>query len=63
MKMVINILGIGSIIENKVKESLSLLMVISMSVNTKTTNRMDKAHVLVQTEQYFKKVVGQTVYF
>ena len=50
MKMVINILGIGSIIENKVKESLSLLMVISIKAIFQIIKKKDKESKFGQME-------------
>lgn len=50
MKMVINILGIGSIIENRVKESLSLLMVISIKAIFQIIKKKDKESKFGQME-------------
>jgi len=48
--MVINILGIGSIIENRVKESLSLLMVISIKAIFQIIKKKDKESKFGQME-------------
>ena len=52
-QMVINILGIGSIIENKVKDSLSLLMVISIKANFKVEIHQVMAHLNIKMAIYF----------